>query len=171
MPVQRSGPYIWVTWLSKLLAGENSCEWAAWFKAHYTEYVKTHSTFDAAAWQLDHTALLAKVRDQLEIEGKTVFIESQNHFRMKGSSGTVLGGRPDLVAVSSGSGTIYDVKTGQPRESDRVQVALDVLVDRVWHGKVCARTRSGADYRRCGLLRAAVTGLQSPLPPTARSAS
>ena len=23
------GPYIWVTWLTRLLVGENSCEWAA----------------------------------------------------------------------------------------------------------------------------------------------
>ncbi len=28
MPEARTDPYIWVTWLTKLLAGENSCEWA-----------------------------------------------------------------------------------------------------------------------------------------------
>ena len=29
------GPYIWATTLAKLLTGENSCEWAGWFKAHH----------------------------------------------------------------------------------------------------------------------------------------
>ena len=30
-----NGPYIWITWLTKLLTGEHSCEWASWFKAHH----------------------------------------------------------------------------------------------------------------------------------------
>ena len=29
------GPYIWVTLLSKLLAGDESCEYAGWFKAQH----------------------------------------------------------------------------------------------------------------------------------------
>ena len=28
---RRDEPYIWVTWLTRLLVGENSCEWAVWF--------------------------------------------------------------------------------------------------------------------------------------------
>ena len=34
MTIQRQTPYIWVTWLTKLLAGEAQCDWASWFKAH-----------------------------------------------------------------------------------------------------------------------------------------
>ena len=34
MAVPRETPYIWATWLPRLLTGENSCEWAVWFKAH-----------------------------------------------------------------------------------------------------------------------------------------
>ena len=26
--VRRDGPYIWVTWLTRLLVGENPCEWS-----------------------------------------------------------------------------------------------------------------------------------------------
>ena len=33
--LRESGPYIWVSWIAKLLTGENSCEWAAWFKAQH----------------------------------------------------------------------------------------------------------------------------------------
>ena len=34
-PIERSNPFIWVSWLSKLMAGEKQCEWASWFRAHY----------------------------------------------------------------------------------------------------------------------------------------
>ena len=33
--LRQDGPYIWVTWLTKLLVGENSCEWSAWFRAQH----------------------------------------------------------------------------------------------------------------------------------------
>ena len=33
MAVPREFPYIWTTWLPRLLTDENSCEWAVWFKA------------------------------------------------------------------------------------------------------------------------------------------
>ena len=120
-----SGPYIWVTWLTKLLVGENSCEWAAWFRAQHEgwSWNKIPSTFDQAAWQLAHTAKLSECREQWEEQGFTVFTEGQNHFTLRGAS-AALGGRPDLIAWKDGAGTIIDVKTGQPRPSHSVQVML-----------------------------------------------
>ena len=36
MPVLRNdGPYIWVTWLNKLITGDQSCEWAYWFRTQF----------------------------------------------------------------------------------------------------------------------------------------
>ncbi len=124
MATPRSGPYIWVTWLSRLLVGDAYCEWAAWFKAHYTEYARAPSSFNLAAWQVDHTAALKEVCADLEAEGATVSLESQNHFRLRGSSGAVLAGRPDIVALVEGRGTIYEVKTGQPTPANQVQVMI-----------------------------------------------
>ena len=125
MTEERSGPYVWVTWLSKLLVGDFSCEWAAWFKAHHKSYERMPSDFDVTVWQMNHTALLNDVRDRLEAEGRRVFMESQNYFNLRGSSGTVLGGKPDLVTVDDeGRGRIIDIKTGQPRASDNVQVMI-----------------------------------------------
>ena len=40
MPQQRDHPYIWTTWLPKLLTGESLCEWSVWFKAHYKAWSK-----------------------------------------------------------------------------------------------------------------------------------
>ena len=124
MATQRSGPYIWVSWLSRLLVGDAYCEWAAWFKAHYTEYARVPSSFNLAAWQVDHTAALKEVCAGLEVEGATVSLESQNHFRLRGSSGAILAGRPDIVTSGEGRRTVYEVKTGQPTPADRVQVMI-----------------------------------------------
>ena len=118
MPERRDTPYIWVTWLTKLLVGETSCEWAAWFRSNHEgrSYEKVPSDLDVTNWQLSHTALLNKVRGQLETEGKTVFIENQNSFSLRGASAT-LGGKPDLLTTSEATGTIYDAKTGRPSPS------------------------------------------------------
>jgi hypothetical protein len=125
MAERRDKPYIWVTWLTKLLVGENSCEWASWFRANHESrsYDKVPSNFDATEWQLHHTELLSKVRAGIEAEGRTAFTEGQNSFTLRGRT-AVLGGKPDLIAVSEGAGTILDVKTGQPSPSHHVQVML-----------------------------------------------
>ncbi|MDP6421134.1 MAG: PD-(D/E)XK nuclease family protein [SAR202 cluster bacterium] len=122
MAIPRSGPYIWVTWLSKLLVGDASCEWATWFRAHHKDYAKMPRTHDFAAWQMDHAARLAEVRADLEFDGKTVLTERQCHFSLRGASGAMLAGRPDLVASEEQRGVIYDIKTGQPSLADHVQL-------------------------------------------------
>ena len=99
MPERRTDPYIWVTWLSKLLVGDTSCEWAAWFKAHFQDFQKVPSDFDTFSWQIDHTDLLSQVRADLEAEGYTVATEQQNLFRLRGSSGITVGGKPDLIVA------------------------------------------------------------------------
>ena len=66
MPRSRDFPYILATWLSRLLAGESSCEWAAWFRSHYRDWAKPPSDFDQAGWMLEHTALVNKERESRE---------------------------------------------------------------------------------------------------------
>ena len=123
--IRSNGPYIWVTWLTKLLVGENSCEWSAWFRAQHEgwSWEKAASSFDLAEWQMKHTAKLNECRQQWEAQGFTVFTEAQNHFSLRGTS-AALGGRPDLIAWKDGAGTIIDIKTGQARPSHSVQVML-----------------------------------------------
>ena len=126
MPQLRTnGPYMWVTWLTKLLVGENSCEWAAWFRSHHEgwSWSKVPSTFDQATWQMAHTAKIIESRHQMEEQGYTVFTENQNSFVLRGRS-AALGGKPDLIARKGEVGTVIDVKTGQPSPSHSVQVML-----------------------------------------------
>jgi len=120
----RASPYIWATWLTKLLVGSDQCEWSSWFKAHHQAYDKAPSDFDLVKWQMQHTDLLNRTRDQLEESGHKVFTEKQNSFSLKGKTGITLGGKPDLIAIKDSEGLIVDAKTGQPKDSDAVQVMI-----------------------------------------------
>ena len=119
------GPYIWVTLLSKLLAGEDSCQAASWFKAQHESHSwkRQPSTFDSAQWQIEHTALVHDVRQDLISKDFEVCVERQNGFQLRGAT-AILAGRPDLIAVRHGAHTIIDAKTGRPKDSDVIQVML-----------------------------------------------
>ena len=65
MAVLRSGgPCIWVTWLTRLLAGENSCEWAGWFRVQNEiwGWERVSSGFDLVGWQVSDTGKAASSR-------------------------------------------------------------------------------------------------------------
>ena len=121
MPRPRESPYIWTTWLAKFLAGENFCEWSAWFRAHYQDWTRQHSDFNQSEWMLDHTTLVNRARESRERLGYEVFTENQNSFRLRGRSAT-LAGKPDLIAVKNSDAVIIDAKTGKPSPSHAAQV-------------------------------------------------
>ncbi len=120
---QREHPYIWATWLPRLLTGENSCEWAIWFKAHYQDWPKVPSAFDQAQWLLDHTALLNEQKAHWETSGYDVFVERQNSFQLRGQSAT-LAGKPDLLVVNGDHARIIDLKSGREQPWHTVQIKI-----------------------------------------------
>ena len=123
MPVPRESPYIWATWLPKLLTGDNSCEWAVWLKAHYQDWARMPSDFNQADWLLKHTALLNEQKAKWEERGYYVQVEGQNAFRLRGKSAT-LAGRPDLIVDRFDDTLIIDVKTGREQPWHVVQVMI-----------------------------------------------
>ena len=123
MPQRREHPYIWATWLPRLLTGENSCEWSVWFKAHYRDWAKQPSDFDQAQWLLSHTALVNERIINWELGGFEVDVEAQNRFELRGRTAT-LAGRPDIIAHREDDGVIVDAKTGHDSPSHAVQVMI-----------------------------------------------
>ena len=123
MAVPREAPTSGPTWLPRLLAGEHSCEWAVWFKAHHQDWTKVPSDFNQAQWMLNHTALLNKRKANWKHGGFDVNIEGQNSFQLQGRSAT-LAGQPDLITQRDGQAVIVDVKTGQDSASHVVQVMI-----------------------------------------------
>lgn len=123
MPQRRDHPYIWATWLPRLLTGESSCEWSVWFKAHYQNWSKPPSDFDQTEWLMRHTALLNEQKAERAGGNRRVYVEGQNAFRLRGKAAT-LAGRPDLVVLDDRDATIIDVKTGREQSWHRVQVMI-----------------------------------------------
>jgi hypothetical protein len=124
--IERSNPFLWVSWLSKLMAGEKQCEWASWFRSHYV-WDKLPSGLDVAKWTADHAQLLRARKAELEAEGFTVYAEDQNSFKLVGQTGIEVSGKPDLVAIRGQEAYVEDCKTGSPRNSDHFQVLVYML--------------------------------------------
>lgn len=128
MTKPRTEPYVWVTWLSRLMAGDVRCQWAPWFKTHYTGYAQAPSDFQLAAWTVEHTQLLDELVKERAKLGEGIYREVQNAFRVRRPSGLVIAGKPDLIAIDQrGHCTVYDAKTGKPRQSDIIQVMLYIM--------------------------------------------
>lgn len=113
-------PYIYVTWLAKLLGG-NECLWSAWFKAHFKYDKYEEQAMDLVKWNRDHNKLMARRRKELEEDGWAVTSEEQNAFKLEGES-AIVAGKPDLVATKPGQVLVVDGKTGKERDSDIWQV-------------------------------------------------
>lgn len=127
MTTRRDNSYIWVTWITGLLAADKHCEWSAWFRAHFQDYAKVPSTFDLAAWKAAHGGMVRDRADALRSEGWTVYVEGQNKFSLAGKAAT-LGGVADIVAIRDGEGLVIDCKSGRQRDSDSFQVLTYMMV-------------------------------------------
>jgi len=124
--LRRPNPFIWVTWLSRLMAGERHCQWASWFRCHY-EWSKVPSGCDLARWTADHAELVRTRRVALEAQGFTVYTEEQNSFTLIGATGIEVSGKPDIVAIKGTQTYVEDCKTGTPRHCDHLQVLVYML--------------------------------------------
>ncbi len=55
--VLKDEPYIWVTWLTRLIAGEAQCEWSLWYRARY-RFDKLAPGSDLVRWTMEHDHLV-----------------------------------------------------------------------------------------------------------------
>ena len=140
MPALReNGPYIYPTWLPKLLAGLDRCEWKIWFQVNHDgrTWEKLDSDFNLARYNIEHTELLRLCTEEYEQRGYTVTVERQNDFRLN-LAGATISGRPDLVASRDDETIIVDVKAAKPNLSHEIQVMLYMawlpLSDRRYQG-------------------------------------
>jgi CRISPR/Cas system-associated exonuclease Cas4 (RecB family) len=118
---QRSSPYLWVTWLTALVAGDSHCVWASWFKARF-KYQKLPESNPGklAQWTSDHNEALMLRVESLRADGWAVTIEDQNSFR--GGSAITLSGKADILAIRGEEARVEDIKTGRRSNSDYWQV-------------------------------------------------
>lgn len=146
MKQKRKKPYVWVTWLTKLVTGEQQCEYAAWLKAHY-KLDKAPSNFNSRKWNIEHTSLMHTRRDELESKGYVVKLEDQNNFKVSFPNGAILSGKADIVGLVFDhdaiiGGIVDDCKTGKPKDSDQVQVMLYIMFL-----PICIEAYAGVKFR------------------------
>lgn len=122
MTRERTKPYIWITSLANVMAGEVTCAYSPWFAARFEKYDKVQRPFDSDEWNRNHTALLRSIDEGYKERSVTTRLEDQNWMRVKGAVAD-LGAKPDLIAYEYGV-RIVDAKTGKPKDTDRIQVKL-----------------------------------------------
>ena len=123
MATPKFGKYVWCTWISGLLAGDDQCAFAAWFKTGFTYKKVEDPDFDSAGYKTIHKEFVNKRANELAREGWDVSKEGANSFKVKGKYATV-GGKPDIVAQKDGRVLVVDVKTGARRAKDYWQVLI-----------------------------------------------
>jgi hypothetical protein len=129
--VPRKGkPYVWVTWITGLLAGVDRCAWRAWIKSHYY-YDKSPDTGDneqLKTWIKTHDAMTANRVNRLKSEGYAVLVEEEGAFKLEGTHAT-LGGKPDIVAVKEDDqyAVVIDEKSGKVKTQYIWQVKLYIF--------------------------------------------
>lgn len=122
LTTHRASPYVWVSWITRLISGESTCLYSAWVRARH-DVAKLPSDFDKPKWMIHHTALLRQAAANMGATGYDVRVENQNKFTLRGLAGT-LGGKPALICTKGPAGVIVDAKTGTPRTADVLQVMV-----------------------------------------------
>lgn len=125
----RKRPYIWVSWLTKLLAEEDYCWYKAWFKAHF-KYDRTPDDADRedffAEYTRRHDELTSRANKRLQASGFVTRVEDASEFRLAGKSAD-LAGKPDLVGIKDTHAVVIDAKAGKKRDSDHWQVLIYIF--------------------------------------------
>ena len=125
---RRSSPYIWISWLSKLLSGPGGCEWAAWFKTHHVGSSWEKVPADFTHWHKEHNYLLERETKLLKEAGAQIQSGDATRFNLNLGKVT-LGGNPDLVSWHpDGTVVIHDCKTGLQLDEHILQVKLYLWV-------------------------------------------
>ncbi len=115
-------PYLWVTWMTKLISGEACCDWSLWFRARHS-FDKLESGFDLKQWTAEHDALLAWRAGRLR--ETAVWPNLERSMTVEGATATIAG-KSDIYYLAEGVACFEDCKTGKRRDSDHVQVLLYV---------------------------------------------
>lgn len=121
-------PSFWSTTLAKVLVGDQPCNLSAWLSGHFDlEKRDRDDQSNLTKWKVEHTALLEALANNCLADGWT--IRKEQFFRVKGQT-AILSGKADLVTQGRQDRrpTIWDCKSGKPRESDTAQVLIEMVM-------------------------------------------
>ena len=124
-------PTFWTTAIAKSLSGDQPCQLSTWIGGRNKEQRPRTDTASLAIWKTNHTAQLTDTVNRLKAEGWKCSVES--FFRVTGQH-AVISGKADCIAQQTDKRPlIVDMKSGEPRDSDVVQVAIEmVMIPLAW---------------------------------------
>ena len=96
MAKPRDAPYIWVTWLAKVMAGNVTCHWQSWFQTQNKLTEEQPSDFNLAGWTINHTKMLTELKENLIKKGYKPFIEHPIKYKIPNSN-AVIAGKSDCI--------------------------------------------------------------------------
>lgn len=120
-------PTFWATTLAKALSGEQPCPLVTWLSGHYDlEKRVRDDQGNLATWKANHSAQLEALVQELRAAGWG--IEKEKYGRVKGQA-AILSWKTDvLTRAADRRPTIWDVKSGRPRDSDVTQVLIEMVM-------------------------------------------
>lgn len=127
-PPVRFRPKANVSWVTRLLAGEQQCEWALWFQWKH-DVPDGPDTPERLEWRRKHDALVVQRAAELEDYGFVVGVEWDNRLACESSrTRTEIKGRPDIAIRGPDLLTYEDCKVGRRREEHHVQVLMYAIL-------------------------------------------
>ena len=85
MTIRREVPRIHVTTAAKLMSGDSSCLYSAWFRAWHEKYQRAETdTTGLAEWNMRHTTMMRETVALLEKAKYEVTPEGQNWVESRG---------------------------------------------------------------------------------------
>ena len=124
-------PAFWCTAIAKSLSGDQPCQLSTWIGGRAKEKRPREDTGSLAIWKTNHTALLGKTVSRLTGDGWKCSVES--FFRVTGQHAAISGKADCIAQQADKRPLIVDVKSGAPKESDIIQVAIEmVMIPLAW---------------------------------------
>ncbi len=119
----RDSPFIWVSWLTKIMTGETTCQWQGWFKSKNKLTEEQPNDFNLVGWTIDHTKLLTELQRELIKAGYNPVVEQPIKHKILDTD-MVVSGKIDCIVEKEDEVVVYDCKTGKERSSDQAQVMI-----------------------------------------------
>lgn len=130
-------PTFWATTLAKVLSGDQPCPLQPWLSGRLKFPKREGEDSGALAkWKARHTDLLRETTEKMKAEGWKCSVEQ--FFKVEGKF-AALSGKADLIAQPKALGAsrpkILDAKGGDPKDSDVMQVIIEIVMLPISWGK------------------------------------
>ncbi|MFQ5974805.1 MAG: Dna2/Cas4 domain-containing protein [Candidatus Hydrothermarchaeales archaeon] len=104
--------------ISKLIVGEENCLYKIWYGMRHKEEVEEVSK-ELVKWKINHTNMLTNLSQSLD--GGVIRKEDWIKLDVLGG---ILIGKMDLLHIKDNEITVYDCKSGKPKEFHQLQIMI-----------------------------------------------